>query len=178
VQQAVFPEIRLKLPKGKVTLSEADLKRVKGEERRLRIIFEGRSARRWEGSFLRPVETPVSVVFGVKRIMNKEHVSYHRGVDFKGDSGLPVKASQAGAVLLADDLFYGGNTLIIDHGTGIFTIYMHLDRFALAVGSDVRRGETIGYVGSTGRATGPHLHLSLKILGISANPLALFDLPL
>jgi murein DD-endopeptidase MepM/ murein hydrolase activator NlpD len=81
-------------------------------------------------------------------------------------------------VVLSKDLFYGGNTLIVDHGTGLYSVYMHLSRFNAKEGSSVEKGQTVGFVGSSGRATGPHLHLSVKLNGFSVNPESLFKLEL
>ena len=129
--------------------------------------------------FTRPIpDTEISTEFGVKRIMNKKKTSVHRGMDFRGATGTPVKALNAGKVVLADDLFYGGNTLIIDHGMGLYSVYMHLSKINVAHGSRVGKGQLVGLVGSSGRATGPHLHLSVKLNGISVNPESLFKLKL
>jgi len=171
-----FPELRMKLPKSKVVLSPEDLARAKKEEKKLNEIWMQIGPRLYQGDFMLPLTNPVSTVFGAKRIMNNEIVSVHRGADLKGKRGEKIRAANYGRVVLAEELFFGGNTLIIDHGDGIYTIYMHLERFAANFGDMVAKGDVIGYVGSTGRASGPHLHLSVKILTISANPLSLLKL--
>ncbi len=171
-----FPEMRLKLPQEKVSLSLEDLARVKNEEEKLKEIWQQISPRLFQGDFILPLPNPVSAVFGAKRIINDQTVSVHRGIDLKGKQGEKIRAANYGKTVLAEELFFGGNTLIIDHGAGIFTVYMHLDRFAVNRGDLVAKGDVIGFVGSSGRATGPHLHFGVKILSINTNPLSLMKL--
>jgi murein DD-endopeptidase MepM/ murein hydrolase activator NlpD len=132
----------------------------------------------WDGEFIQPLDNEVSTVFGVKRIMNKKKTSLHRGVDFRGKSGEPVRAFNRGRVVLADELFYGGNTVILDHGQGIYSIYMHLSKFNVKVNDILEKGTVVGRVGSSGRATGPHLHFGVKIRSINTNPLSFLELGL
>ena len=99
-------------------------------------------------------------------------------MDFRGKEGTPIQSLNAGTVVLNQDLFYGGNTLIVDHGMGLYSIYMHLSEFKTAKGDRVNKGQTVGLVGMSGRATGPHLHLSLKLNGVGVNPESLFNLEL
>ena len=178
VKKARFPEIRLSLPKEKVSLGPEDLERVEQENVRLRSIFETLTDRRWEGSFMVPLHNNVSAGFGTKRIMNRETVSVHRGVDIRGKMGEKITASNSGRIVLAEELFFGGNTIIIDHGQGLYSIYMHLSKFNSDLNDSVSRGDVIGYVGSTGRSTGPHLHFGVKLNTISVNPFSLIRLPL
>ena len=176
VKKPHFPEIHLKLPESKVALSPEDLARVKEEEKRLGSVWPNISGKLYDGTFMMPVPNRISTGFGVKRIINNKTVSIHRGIDLKGSMGERVMASNRGRVVVTEEFFFGGNTVVIDHGAGIYTIYMHLSGFAVKPGAIVETGEVIGFVGSTGRSTGPHLHLSLKILNITANPLSLIHL--
>ena len=128
--------------------------------------------------FSHPTDTETSTLFGVKRIMNEVKTSVHRGMDFRGKTGTPVKAINSGTVVLTEDLFYGGNTLIVDHGMGLYSVYMHMSKFETKKGNQVSKGDVIGLIGSSGRVTGPHLHMSVKLNGISVNPESLFDLDL
>jgi hemin uptake protein HemP len=171
-----FRTIELTLPESKVTLSPEDQKRVEREFILQRKIWEKFSARQWNGSFILPLDTEISTEFGVKRILNGKKISIHRGIDLKGKEGTPVRAINSGRAVLCRDLFYGGNTIIIDHGTGLYSIYMHLSGFNIKEGDTVKKGQIIGFVGKTGRVTGPHLHLSVKLNGMSINPLSLIDL--
>jgi len=173
-----FPTIKMTLPEKKVTLVPEDLKRAEKEVDIMNKVLSESTERKWNGLFTTPTDTEVSEVFGVKRIMNKKHISVHRGVDYRGKMGTPVRAVNSGTVVLKQDLFFGGNTLVIDHGMGLFSIYMHLSEFHVSEGDTVSKGQVIGLVGMTGRATGPHLHFGFKLAGVSVNPEALFKLKL
>jgi murein DD-endopeptidase MepM/ murein hydrolase activator NlpD len=169
---------KITLPEEKVVLGPEDLKRAEREAALLKSFFSQNTARAWDGRFMTPTDTSVSEVFGVKRIMNGERTSVHRGMDYKGETGTPIKAVNSGRVVLREELFFGGNTLIIDHGLGLFSVYMHLSEFRVSKDEKVATGQIIGLVGMTGRATGPHLHLGVKLQGINVNPLSLFKLDL
>jgi murein DD-endopeptidase MepM/ murein hydrolase activator NlpD len=108
--------------------------------------------------------------------MNEKKTSVHGGMDYKGETGTPVKAVNSGRIVLNEELFFGGNTLIIDHGMGLFSVYMHLSEFRVSKDEKVLKGQIIGLVGMSGRATGPHLHLGVKLHGTNVNPLSLFKL--
>jgi murein DD-endopeptidase MepM/ murein hydrolase activator NlpD len=178
LKQAEFPTIHLTLPEGKVFLSPEDQERANREAVTLSGIWPVITDRVWDGEFIQPLDNEVSTVFGVKRIMNKKKTSLHRGVDFRGKSGEPVRAFNRGRVVLADELFYGGNTVILDHGQGIYSIYMHLSKFNVKVNDILEKGTVVGRVGSSGRATGPHLHFGVKIRSINTNPLSFLELGL
>lgn len=178
VRKAVFPTIELTLPEKKVFLSPEDQKRADREAERLNSVWQTASERLWQGNFILPAENNISTVFGTTRIFNNKKISLHRGLDIKGKDGEAVKASNRGRVVLAEELFFGGNTIIIDHGQGIFTVYMHLSKFSVKPGYVVSKGETIGSVGSSGRASGPHLHFGVKVLNVSTNPLSIVKLAL
>jgi murein DD-endopeptidase MepM/ murein hydrolase activator NlpD len=173
-----FPTQQLTLPEEKVILSPENLKRAEKETELLANILSQRNHREWNGRFIAPTDTAVSEEFGVKRIMNGKKTSIHKGMDYKGQIGTPVRALNSGTVVLRDDLFFGGNTLVVDHGMGLYSIYMHLSEFQVAGDEQVSRGQIIGLVGMSGRATGPHLHLGVKLDGVSINPEALFKLRL
>jgi murein DD-endopeptidase MepM/ murein hydrolase activator NlpD len=173
-----FKTIKLTLPEGKVTLSPENQKRATNEAVLLKKIWPQNTPKKWKEQFTSPTGTEVSTVFGVKRIMNEKKTSVHRGMDFRGKKGALVRSINRGKVVLTDDLFYGGNTLIVDHGMGLYSIYMHLSKFNAKKGEQVKAEQVIGFVGSTGRATGPHLHMSVKLNGVSVNPESLFELEL
>ena len=116
-----------------------------------------------------------SSTFGNKRVFNGQLKSYHNGVDFRARTPIPVYAANSGVVTLAESLFYSGNAVIIDHGTGIFTIYAHLSRIDVAAGSYIEKGQRLGLTGATGRVSGPHLHWGVKINGIAVNPMQLIE---
>jgi hypothetical protein len=178
VKKAKFPTIHLTLPPGKVFLSPEDQKRANRDAEKLNAIWPVISGKLWEGSFEIPLGNKVSTVFGVKRIMNKKKTSIHRGVDIKGKRGEEVLAFNRGKVVVAEELFYGGNTVVLDHGQGIYSIYMHLSKFHVMPGDIVSKGDVIAFVGSSGRATGPHLHFGVKVRQINTNPLSFLELDL
>jgi len=177
IQEKEFPLQILTLPEDKVFLSPENLKRVEKENQRLSKIWEHITMPLWEGRFVPPLNDPVSTVFGATRIINGERKSIHRGIDYRGKIGNPVSTINSGRVVLRDDLFFGGKTVIINHGAGVYSIYMHLSQFNIKEGREVKKGDIIGLIGSSGRATGPHLHLGVKVHGVSVNPESLYSLP-
>ena len=178
VMHTIFPTLKLTLHEDKVFLNPDDLRRAKSEKKRLQSIFQKVSDRLWDSGFILPLENEISTVFGAKRILNHKRISVHRGVDIQGCDGEGVKASNAGRIVLADELFFGGNTIILDHGQGIYTIYMHLSKFNVKLGDIISKGNVIGLVGSSGRSTGPHLHFGVKVLNINTDPVSFTELEL
>lgn len=169
---------RLTLPDRLVNLSKEDEARADREAERLKALWLIETEQKWDGRFIMPVETPISTGFGLRRIINGIEKSPHGGIDLKGKEGDPIKASNSGVVVMADELFFGGRALVIDHGMGIYTVYMHMSEFKVAVGDKVNKGDVIGLVGSTGRSTGPHLHFGVKVNSQNANPVSMANLPL
>ena len=127
-----------------------------------RIFAHSADAPEWSGDFAKPVNEPSTDSFGTRRTFNGKLASIHRGMDFRAPSGTPVAAANSGTVVLAQKLFYEGNCVVIDHGLGFTTIYMHLSRIDVAAGQKVRKGEHLGLSGATGRVTGPHLHFAAR----------------
>jgi hypothetical protein len=165
---------RLTLPKKMVDLDADTLKRVRQESSRMKKLWAPPFIEPiWEGPFLRPVQGEVVGPFGRNSIINDQPRSPHSGVDLRATRGTPVKAMNHGKVALTDDLFFTGLTVVIDHGGGIQSMYFHLDKIMVRKDQQVRKGEVIGLVGSTGRATGPHLHLGVRVNGARVDPLEL-----
>lgn len=176
LKRQIFRLIRLTLPENKVFLSPRDLERAEMEEKKLASLWKIESEKLWKGNFIMPLENDILTAFGTKRVINRKKVSIHKGIDIRGNEGTEVSASNKGRVVLAEELFFGGNTLILDHGQGIYTIYMHLSGFSVRLGDIVSKSDIIGFVGSSGRASGPHLHFGVKILNTNANPLSFVKL--
>lgn len=132
----------------------------------------------WTGNFLPPVEALVTEPFGTRRVFNSQTASVHRGLDFHAGIGTRVHAANSGQVVLAQNLFYEGGTIVIDHGAQFMSLYMHLSKIAVAVGEHVNRGQQIGLSGATGRVTGPHLHMAVRWQGTYLDPARLFRLTL
>jgi murein DD-endopeptidase MepM/ murein hydrolase activator NlpD len=127
--------------------------------------------RYWAEPFAAPVPGCRSSPYGVQRLYNgKPSGNFHSGLDQRGAAGSPIRAIAGGAVRLVRQWNLHGNTVAIDHGQGVASIYLHMSRFAVAEGSAVKQGDVIGYVGSTGRSTAPHLHWSLYVNGVAVNP--------
>lgn len=178
VRETSFPVLKLTLPEDKVTLSPEDLRRADEEAGMLVDMWARTTERMWDGAFVLPLANERSTGFGVVRIMNEVKNSVHRGLDIRGREGEEVRAANSGRVVLTKELFFGGNTLVMDHGQGIYTFYMHLSGFKARPGDMVAKGSVIAYVGSTGRATGPHLHFGVKVGPLSVNPVSMTGLPL
>ena len=134
--------------------------------------------REWAGSFHPPVKAEISDVFGTSRTFNGKTQSVHQGLDYAVPEGTPVDAVNSGTVLLAQPLFFEGNCVVLDHGQGLLTLYMHLSKIEVKEGEHVTGGQKIGVSGGTGRATGPHLHVAVRWEGVYLNPATLLSLQL
>lgn len=164
---------KLTLPKEMVSPKDpVVLERIARERARLGALFSQRTLRLWD-DFVRPVSEPVSSVFGKRRLLNGQPRAPHSGTDFRSPVGTPVHAMSTGRVVLNDALFYTGNTVVLDHGEGLFSLYAHLSSSQVGVGELIPSGAIVGKVGSTGRSTGPHLHLTVRLLGDRIDPLLL-----
>ncbi|WP_456436581.1 M23 family metallopeptidase [Thermovibrio ammonificans] len=154
-------------------LKGALLRRVIRENRLLRRIFSQVTPKKFRSSKLHPPlpRLVVSTPFGAKRIINGKKRSIHWGTDFRAKRGTPVYAALSGRVVLARKLYFTGNTVVIDHGLGIHTLYAHLSRITVKEGQFVKRGQVVGRVGSTGRSTGPHLHFGFYVDDVKADPM-------
>lgn len=165
VRPGKFPTERLKVEKQYVQPNPEQEKRAEEDQTKLRAIYDTVTAERlWDGKFRLPLkDVTTGGNFGRRRVLNGEARSPHAGVDFPAAAGTAVFASQSGKVVLAEELYYSGNTVIIDHGYGIYTMYCHLSQMGVTAGDKAEVGEEIGKVGATGRVTGPHLHWGLTI---------------
>jgi hypothetical protein len=134
--------------------------------------------REWAGSFHFPVKAQISDVFGTARTFNGRVQSVHQGLDYAVPEGTPVAALSSGTVLLAQPLFFEGNCVVLDHGQGLLTLYMHLSKIEVKEGERVASGEKIALSGGTGRATGPHLHVAVRWQGVYLDPATLLSLKL
>lgn len=135
--------------------------------------------REWSGKFEAPAHAAISDVFGSARIFNNGKTSSpHQGLDFRVPTGTPVTAMNSGTVLLARPLYYEGNFVVIDHGQGLLTLYLHLSEFKVKEGDHVERRQVIGLSGGTGRATGPHLHVAVRWQSVYLDPARVMQLAL
>ncbi len=171
---ASFREERLTLPEAMVNPRDpAVLARIKRESKRLAALFAKETPGFRAGPFRRPVPDPAGSSFGLRRILNGSPRSPHSGVDFRSPLGRRVLAAGAGRVVFAGALYFTGNTVILDHGEGLYTLYAHLQTLNCRTGTDLEGGVLLGRVGSSGRSTGPHLHWGAKLRGARIDPLAL-----
>lgn len=162
---------------SKVTLSEKNKKRVSKEYKEAMKIYNTTSKTLYiNDKFIYPLETKITSDFGRKRVYNGSLKSYHSGTDYRAKVGTKIKAINNGKVVIAKDRFYAGNSIVLDHGNGIYSGYYHLSKMNYKEGDLVKKGDIIGLSGSTGRVTGPHLHFSFRIHGIQVDPLQAIDL--
>jgi murein DD-endopeptidase MepM/ murein hydrolase activator NlpD len=152
------------------------LERIDAEARELSDIWaHGEPQRLWSGPFVRPVPDAANSAFGTRSVYNGEARSPHSGADFLSPEGRPVKAPNAGRIVLAGARYFTGNTVIIDHGLGMFSLFAHLSEIDVKAGDTVAAGDLVGKVGATGRVTGPHLHWTVRVNGARVDPLSLLD---
>ena len=179
VQHQRYPRVLLKVPGRYTAPSPEDQHEIQQDKEIKADVFKTVTPdREWTGSFVPPVNAEISDVFGVERVFNGSVQSTHQGLDFRVSTGTPVAAVNHGRVILARPLFFEGNCVVIDHGQGLLTLYLHLSKFLVKEGDDVKKGQEIGLSGGTGRATGPHLHLAVRWQGVYVNPQALLKLEL
>jgi len=178
VRKGQFATEKLQVGKQFVEPSPEQIKRADEERQKLRDIFEHVTPERlWDGKFRIPLDgVTTGSNFGRRRILNGNPGSPHGGADLPGATGTPVHSAQRGQVVLAEGLFFGGNTVVVDHGLGIYTFYGHLSEIDVKVGDPVEAGAVLGKVGATGRVTGPHLHWGLTVERARVNPLQLVKL--
>lgn len=181
VEAAVFPEVELTLPDDRfVHPSASDLARHLEERKRVLALFK---QERGPVRFSLPLAQPASSApasendFGSRRLFNKIRKSQHTGRDAPVAFGSAIKAVADGTVLLAEEQFFTGHSVFVDHGGGLISMNFHLSELAVAVGDEVARGQTLGKVGSSGRSTGAHLHLGVRWLGARIDPYLLLESP-
>jgi murein DD-endopeptidase MepM/ murein hydrolase activator NlpD len=152
--------------------------RAKSEGERLHKIYVTVTPEKlWQGRFRIPLDgVTTGGNFGKRRVLNGQARSPHSGVDLPSPTGTPVHATQSGRVVLAEELFFAGNSVVLDHGLGIYTLYGHLSEIGVKAGDTVTEGEVIGKVGATGRVTGPHLHWGLEVGEARVNALQIVGL--
>jgi len=179
VHRQRYPRVPLKVPDRYTAPSPEDTRQIElDKEAKTEILKTVSAEREWKGSFAPPVNAEISGVFGVERVFNGSVQSTHQGLDFRVPSGTEVAAANSGRVILARPMFFEGNWVVIDHGQGLLTLYLHLSKFSVKEGDQVSKGQPIGLSGGTGRATGPHLHLAVRWQCVYVNPQVLLQLKL
>jgi murein DD-endopeptidase MepM/ murein hydrolase activator NlpD len=167
-----YPEQRITLKNQRqVNPNPDDLKRIEGELAEQLKAYRSFSPGTPSNLVLdKPVGGPLSSKFGVRRFFNGEERNPHSGLDFAVPAGTPIKAPAAGKVILTGNYFFNGNTVFVDHGQGFISMFCHMSKIDVKVGDAVPRGGVVGRVGSTGRATGPHMHWNVSLNDARVDP--------
>lgn len=168
-----FPTRRLRVNPSFVSPTAEQQRRIAADAAFLESAWAGAGDRLWVDRFVRPVPGPANSRFGSRSVFNGQPRAPHGGTDFLSAAGTPVRAPNAGRVVCARDLYFTGNTVVIDHGLRVFSLLAHLARLDVREGDLVENGQVVGLVGATGRVTGPHLHWTLRIAGARVDPLSL-----
>jgi murein DD-endopeptidase MepM/ murein hydrolase activator NlpD len=179
VAGAAYPRITIKVAKQFTEPDPKQLREIAADKDVKQRTFAVETPERsWTGPFLPPVSAAISDVFGTARVINQEVKSRHLGLDYGVPAGTPVHAVNHGTVLLAQPLFFEGDCVVLDHGQGLLSLYLHLSEFNVKEGDEVAPGQVIGLSGGTGRATGPHLHLAIRWQGVYLDPATLLKMQL
>ena len=181
IARGKYPKIEVKLSvEGKFTEPNPEQQKQIEEGQQIKKDYLNRVTpeREWAGPFASPADATISDVFGSQRVFNGKTSSPHLGLDFRVPSGTRVAAMNDGTVLLARPLYFEGNFVVLDHGQGLLTLYLHLSEFKVKEGDQVKRGQVVGLSGGTGRATGPHLHVAVRWQGTYLDPASLLRLRL
>jgi murein DD-endopeptidase MepM/ murein hydrolase activator NlpD len=174
VAQKVFPTRRLTVEPKYVDPPPAVTARILAEAERLNAIYASKTEERfWTGAFAPPVPDRANSAFGSRSVFNGQPRSPHGGADFASPSGRIIRAPNSGRVVLAEDLYFTGQTVVLDHGQGLISLFAHLSSLDVPAGAVVGAGDIVGRVGATGRVTGPHLHWTVRLAGARVDPLSL-----
>lgn len=177
VKPRAFPTRRLSVDAAFVNPPASERDRIDRDAKLLDGVWKAPAPERlWAAPFVRPVPDPANSRFGTRSIYNGVPRSPHGGADFLSPSGTPIHAPNAGRIVVARDLYFTGNTVLIDHGLGLFSMLAHLSAFDVSEGDLVAAGQVVGRVGATGRVTGPHLHWAVRANGARVDPLAVLAL--
>jgi murein DD-endopeptidase MepM/ murein hydrolase activator NlpD len=164
--------------KRKVNPTALDMKRITRERGRInKALGQWRAQAGVQTRFIPPVMGPLSSPFGLRRFFNEQPRKPHSGIDIAAPSGATIRAPAAGRIIETGDFFFNGNSVFIDHGQGLITMYCHMSRIDVKPGQQVAQGEAIGAVGQTGRVTGPHLHWGVSLNDARIDPTLFFDDP-
>jgi murein DD-endopeptidase MepM/ murein hydrolase activator NlpD len=171
IKEKAYRSENIQVQQKFVTPPAKVINRIQDEAMHLnRILSAWQMTNKTEFNLLKPVEGRVSSEFGVHRVLNGQPRSFHKGIDYAAPIGTPIRAAQHGVVVEVGDYYYTGNTVVIDHGQTFKTIYCHLNSIDINKGDIVAKGEHIGKVGKTGRASGPHLHFGVSLNNARISP--------
>lgn len=174
IEAGRFNTRTLKVNPDFVNPPKAVIPRIQQEAKLMQDVFASpASTRYWSGPVTRPVPHRANSRFGERSVFNGEPRNAHTGTDFLSPTGTPIRAPQAGRVVVARDLYFSGGTVIIDHGLGLFSLLAHMSRIDAKEGTSIEAGTVVGLVGATGRVTGAHLHWGMRMNGARVDPLSL-----
>jgi murein DD-endopeptidase MepM/ murein hydrolase activator NlpD len=177
VKSTEYPTTNLTVEDRFVQLNPKDLARANRETKEINTIYSAVTKDiLWTKPFTVPIPGETGRNFGHRRVFNGEPRAPHNGADLRAKTGTPIHSANRGRVVLAKNLFFTGNTVIVDHGLGIFLLYAHLSRIDVKPGAIVENGQVVGLAGATGRVTGPHLHWGVRIQGARVDPFSLVEL--
>jgi murein DD-endopeptidase MepM/ murein hydrolase activator NlpD len=176
LQPKSFRTRRLDVAPRYVTPPKALQARIEREQRELRdLLSQSAEVAYWRGPWMRPVPGISLSSFGARSVFNGQARAPHTGTDFRAPAGTPLRAPAAGVVVLAEEHYFPGNQVMLDHGLGTFSLFAHLSTFAVKPGDHVSRGDTLGATGATGRVTGPHLHWAARVNGARVDAESLLE---
>ncbi len=173
VAAKTFEVRRLRVAEEFVNPPASAMEEITRDNRKLAEIYARVTPRRWTGSFILPVDGAPTSNFGTVSYFNGQRRSPHTGVDFLSPTGTPIRASSRGTVVLAEPLYFTGNTVIVDYGDSLYSLFAHLSEFRVKEGDEVQPDTIVGLVGATGRVTGPHLHWTVRLHGARVDPTSL-----
>lgn len=177
VEAHFYPSSTIRVPPKFVQPPKEVQARIDAEVALKRAVFQSSPPERlWQGTFTAPAKTRYTSSFGVRRIYNGSTQSTHHGLDYSAPMGTEIKAANSGRAVIVRDMYFEGGLVVIDHGESIFTLYMHLSKFLVKEGAAIQKGQSIAKSGSSGRATGPHLHFAVQWQGSYLEPSTLLRL--
>ena len=176
VEPRAFRTRRLTVNEAFVTPPASEQTRIAEEAALLAQVWQSPAGERlWTGEFVRPVPGAANSAFGTRSVFNGKPRNAHGGADFLSPGGTPIQAPNAGRIAVARALYFSGNTVVIDHGLGLFSLFAHLSVIDVHEGDPIALGDAVGRVGATGRVTGPHLHWSVRAGDARVDPLSLLE---
>lgn len=177
IRKAAYRKIALRVPQRYTEPDPETLERIRQDQMLKKEAFARfTGGRLWTGGFATPVDDVITGAFGTERVFNRRRQSVHQGMDLRAAIGTPVAAMNSGEVVLAREMFYEGGFIVIDHGYGLMTLYMHLSELRVRHGDRVEKGRLIGLSGDTGRVTAPHLHVAVRWQGVYLDPQTLIGM--
>ncbi|MFH1074572.1 MAG: M23 family metallopeptidase [Candidatus Firestonebacteria bacterium] len=168
----VFKSEEIEIEKSRLVANEETAKQRKRLAKEISFL---KDEKYWSGNFIKPVEGRITTEYGMGRVVNGSPGGIHRGLDIAADEGTEIKAANNGVVTLSRNHILTGNTIVINHGAGVVSVYYHMSALIAEENAKVKKGEIIGKVGSTGVSTGAHLHWGIWIFGVDVNPLELIE---